>query len=151
MILHDQVRADLTSAMKIRREPDLTVLRSVMTAFVNELVASRRKPEEKLADEEALTVIKRLAKQRHESAEQYAKAERADLTEAELAEEAILRSYLPSMMSEGDIMKIAMKKKEETGIDDRSKMGILMAELMKDLRGKADGAVVRKVVDKLFL
>jgi uncharacterized protein len=151
MSLQDQIRNDLTTAMKMRKALDLAVLRATMSAFTNELVAKRRKPGDKLTDEEALAVIKRLAKQRVESADQYQKGNRVDLAEQELKERNILLQYLPAVMTPDEIQVVAMRKKQEMGINDRSNMGILMAEIMKELRGKADGADVKEVVNKLFL
>ena len=63
---------------------------------------------------------------------------------------AVLAEYLPVMMERKDVEEIAKNKKSELGIDDSSKKGLLMSALMKDLKGKADGMVVKEVVDSLF-
>jgi uncharacterized protein YqeY len=54
------------------------------------------------------------------------------------------------MMAKAEVEKIAKAKKEELGIADPVKKGMLMSALMKDLKGRADGAVVKEVVDELF-
>jgi uncharacterized protein YqeY len=74
-----------------------------------------------------------------------------DLVEEETKQLAILSEYLPEMMGKEDIEKIAKDKKDELGLSDPSKKGLLMSSLMKDLKGKADGAMVREVVDQLFI
>ncbi len=62
----------------------------------------------------------------------------------------ILESYLPTLMSQDAIRPLAEAKKAEMGVTDKSKMGILVGALMKDLQGKADGADVKAVVESLF-
>ena len=122
----------------------------MVSAFTNELVAKNRKPSEMLADEEALVVIARLAKQRKDSIEQFKKGNREDLVQEEEAELAILETYLPKLMDRNEIEKIAKNKKEELAITDVAKKGMLMSVLMKELKGKADGSAVKEVVDSLF-
>jgi uncharacterized protein YqeY len=122
----------------------------MVSAFMSEVMAKGRKPDEFLTDEEALAVITKLSKQRKDSIEQFKKGGREDLVKEEEAELAILEKYLPKMMERDEVLKIAQIKKEELGITDATKKGILMAGLMKDLKGKADGTVVKEVVDSLF-
>ncbi|HJL55615.1 MAG TPA: GatB/YqeY domain-containing protein, partial [Candidatus Paceibacterota bacterium] len=133
-----------------RDEIKLSVLRGLSAAFTNELVATKRKPDEELTDDEAIAVIKKQAKQRRESIEQFKSGGRNELAEKEEKELAILSEYLPEEMSRQEIEKIANIKKAELGVTDKSKMGILMGAVMKETKGKADGAVVKEVVDLLF-
>jgi len=121
-----------------------------VACFTNELVSKNRKPDEMLSDEEAISVITRLAKQRRDSIEQFKKGNREDLVQAEEAQLKILETYLPKLMDRDEILKIAVAKKEELGITDMTKKGMLMSAIMKDLKGKADGALVKEVVDQLF-
>ena len=122
----------------------------MLAAFTVELVAKSKRPNETLEDVEALTVIARLAKQRKDSIEQFKKGGREDLVKEEEAELAILETYLPKMMERAEVEKIAKAKQAELGITDATKKGLLMSALMKDLKGKADGSVVKEVVDGLF-
>jgi hypothetical protein len=150
MSLHTDIKASLPDAMKAKEPVKLSVIRGLITAFTNELVAQRRKPDEELLDEEALAVITRAAKQRKDSIEQFRKGEREDLAEKEETELEILETYLPKMMGREEIQKIAEAKKMELDIDDPAKKGLLMGAVMKELKGKADGADVKKVVDDLL-
>src|SRR3989344_5572412 len=68
----------------------------------------------------------------------------------EEAELAILETYLPKMMNRSEVEKIARLKKEGSSINDATKKGALMSALMKELKGKADGTLVKEVVDSLF-
>ena len=149
-MLQTQIREKIKEAMKTKNEIELSVLRGLLSAFTNELVAKNKKPSDELSDEEALVVIKRQAKQRKDSIEQFKTGGRNDLVEKETKELEILSQYLPEEMSREEIEKIAKAKKEESGIEDKSKMGILMGAIMKETGGKADGAVVKEIVEGLF-
>jgi uncharacterized protein YqeY len=149
-MLHEDIKNGIKEAMMSKDEVRLKTLRGMSAAFTNELVAKGKKPSDMLTDEEALTVITRLAKQRKDSIEQFTKGGRNDLVAEEQAELAILETYLPKMMDAAEVEKLARAKKDELGITDPAKKGMLMSALMKDLKGKADGAVVKSAVDGLF-
>jgi uncharacterized protein len=150
MTLHEQIRGELKEAMKAKDEAKLRTVRGMLTAFTNELVATGKKPQDMLDDAAVLTVIKRLAKQRKESIVQFDAAGRTELSLVEKEELAILEAYLPTLMSQDAIRPIAEAKKVELGITDKSKMGMLVGALMKDLAGKADGGDVKAVVESLW-
>lgn len=150
MALHEDIKEQLKDAMRAKDEVRLRTIRGMITAFTNELVATRRKPQEVLPDEEVIGVIRKLAKQRKESIEQFRAGNREDLAVGEEAELAVLEAYLPQLMSREDIEKVAVAKKAEMGDIDKSKMGMLMGAVMKELKGKADGADVKAVVEAMF-
>ncbi len=150
MELHTQIKGELKEAMKAHDDAKLRTVRSMLTAFTNELVATGKKPQDILDDAGVLTVIKRLAKQRKESIVQFDAAGRTELSAVEQEELAILESYLPTLMSHDEIRPLAEAKKAEMGITDKSKMGMLVGALMKELAGKADGTDVKAVVESLF-
>jgi uncharacterized protein YqeY len=150
MTLHEEIKASLKDALKAKQTTKLRTVRSILTAFTNELVATSRTPQDLLSDEEALAVIKRLAKQRKESITQYEANNRPDLADPEKEELVILEDYLPQLMSAEAIRPLAEAKKTELSIEDKSKMGMLIGALMKELAGKADGGEVKSVVESLF-
>lgn len=150
MSLHQEIKDQLKDALKAKNQVKLRTVRSMLTAFTNELVATSRTPQAVLEDAEVLAVIKRLAKQRKDSIEQYEAADRHDLSEPEKEELVVLESYLPQMMSQEQIRPIAEAKKAELGIEDKSKMGMLVGAVMKELAGKADGSDVKLVIESLF-
>ena len=149
-MLHEQIKNNIKEAMLAKDKVRLEVMRGLVTAFTNELVATGKTPQDLLTDEQALSVITRLAKQRKDSIEQYKKGNREDLVKEETAQLLILETYLPKMMEKSEIEKIVKNKKEELGIVDATKKGMLMSAVMKDLKGKADGADVKEVVDASF-
>ena len=149
-MLHEQIKNNIKEAMLAKNTVLLETLRSMIAAFTNELVSKGKKPNEFLSDEDVITVITRLSKQRKDSIEQYTKGNREDLVKEEQAQLAILETYLPKLMEKTEVEKLAKAKKEELGITDGTKKGMLMQALMKELKGKADGGMVKEVVDSLF-
>jgi uncharacterized protein len=149
-MIHTQIREEMHEAMKERADLKLSVLRGLLSSFTNEAVASGKKPDAALSDEEALAVIKRSAKQRRESIEQFRAGGREDLAKREEEELVILEKYLPEQMAPEEIEKIAKMKKEELGVTDKSESGKLVGAVMKEIAGAADGKVVKEVVEKLF-
>ncbi len=137
--------------MLARDSVRLEVMRGLVTAFTNELVATGKTPQEMLGDEEVIKVITRASKQRKDSIEQFTKGNRMDLVEVEKAQLAIIEEFLPKLMTEEEIVKVVKNKISEFGVVDLAKKGMFMASVMKDLKGKADGSLVKEVVDKLFI
>jgi len=150
MTLHESLRESLKAAMKAKDAVTLRTVRSIMTACTNELVASGRTPQDMLSDDEVLLVIKRLSKQRKESILQFESNGRPELAGPEHEELAVLEAYLPTMMTREAILPVAEAKMAELGVTDKSKLGILVGAVMKELGGKADGGDVKAVVESLF-
>lgn len=150
MSLHEQIKGEIKEAMKAKDAVRLSVVRGMVSAFVNELVATSKAPDAILDDEGVLKVIKRLSNQRKDSIKQFTEGGRPELAEGEQAELAILEKYLPTLMSREEIEVVARAKKDELGVTDKAKAGQLTGAIMKDLAGKADGADVKAVVESLF-
>lgn len=148
--IHEKIREEVKEAMRARDTMRLNVVRGILSSFVNELIAQKKKPHEVLPDADALKVIKRLANQRKDSIEQFTKGSREDLVKIEEGELVLLQKYLPETMSKSDIKKVAEKKQKELGFTDKSNMGKLMGAVMKELGGNADGNDVKEVVESLF-
>lgn len=137
----------MKEAMKAKDSVRLNVLRGLLAAFTNEAVSKKRKPDEELSDEDALSVISRAVKQRKDSIEQFAKGGRTDLMEAEKTEMIILETFLPAQMSQEEVVNYVKQKISEAGNIDSSKKGQFIGMIMKELKAKADGALVKEVVD----
>jgi len=108
-------------------------------------------PQDMLSDEEAIKVITRASKQRKDSIEQFTKGNRVDLVEIEKAQLCILEEFLPKLMDISEVEKVVNEKISELPVKDPTKKGMFMASIMKDLKGKADGSMVKEVVDRLFV
>jgi uncharacterized protein YqeY len=150
MTMHESIKGELKEAMKAKEAVRLRVVRGLLTMFMNEMVSTGRTPQDLLTDDEVLAVIKRAAKQRKESITQYEAAGRDELAVPEKEELAVIDTYLPQMMSIEEITPIVIAKKAELGIDDKSKMGMLVGAVMKELAGKADGGDVKTAVEAQF-
>ncbi len=152
-VISNGIKSELKEAMKNKDIILMTVLRSLLSGFTNELIAQKKKPQDEISDELAMTVIKKAVKQRKDSIEQYTKGGRNDLAESEKVELEILEKYLPEMMSYDEIKKIAESTKTELGIEDKTKIGILIGTVLKEIKtvgASADGSDVKEVVEKLF-
>lgn len=150
MSLHENIKNQIKEAMKAGDKVRLEVMRGLSTAFTNELVATGRTPQDMLTDEQAVTVITRLAKQRKDSIEQFTKGGRMDLVDEESKQLVILQEFLPKLMERAEIEEFVKGKISEMGTIDSTKKGMFMSSLMKELKGKADGAMVKEFVDLLF-
>lgn len=149
MSLHGTIKEQIKDAMRAKDQVKLMTLRGLSAAFTTELINKKSNAPE-LSDEDALAVIKRSVKQRKDSIEQFEKGGRPELAEGEKAELTILEAYLPQMMSKDEILKVAEAKKAELGATDKAKLGMLVGAVLKELKGKADGADVKEVVEGLF-
>jgi uncharacterized protein YqeY len=146
--MQENIKAEIKKAMLAREAVRLGTLRMVSAAFTNELVTQGRPPTDPLSDEDCMKVIKRLAKQRKDSMEQFIAGGRPELAEDEKNELAILEELLPKQMSEAEIEAAVKAKLAETPID-ATKKGMFVGTMMKELGGNADGALVKAVIDRL--
>lgn len=151
MSLQTDIKSGVKEAMIAKDAVKLSVLRGLSAAFTNELVAKKMKPDGELSDEDALAVISKEARKRKDSIEQFEKGGRPELAEDEKAELAILETYLPAQMSYDEILTFVKQKQAETGMTDKAKAGQFVGMVMKDLKGKADGQLVKQAVDSLFI
>ncbi len=148
MKIHETIKVQLLDAMRAKDTVRLNVIRGLLSSFSYELIAKKSK-DEFLDDESVLGVIRKSVKQHKDSIEQFEKGDRKDLAKKEKAELALLEVYLPQMMSKDDIKKIVKKKIASEGEIDKKKSGQFLGQLMKEFKGKADGADVKAVVDEL--
>lgn len=142
MTIHETIKKQIVDAMRAKDSIKLDTLRGLTALFSNELIA-KGNPNPYIDDEGALTLIKRSVKQHKDSIEQFEKGGRNDLAEKEKAELKILEVFLPQMMSKDEIRKVV----ESKGVIDKAKLGQFMGMIMKELKGKADGADVKEVVE----
>ena len=147
MSIHQKIKDEVKEAMKAQDAERLNVLRGLLSAFTNEAVSKKMAPDTELSDDDALAVITRAVKQRKDSIEQFEKGGRPELAEAEKAELSILETYLPEQMSREKVVEFVQAKVRESGGVDAAKKGQFMGLIMKELKGKADGALVKEVID----
>jgi len=141
--MEDRIQSDLKEAMKARDSIRVGTLRMLLAALKNRKIEKR----EELTEEECLAVVGKELKNRKEAAEQYA-GRRPELAEKELAEAAVLESYLPKQLSEDEIRALVRETIESTGASDPSDLGKVMGPIMGRVKGRADGSRVRQVVQE---
>lgn len=150
MSLHAQIQTEMKDALRTKDGVRLRTTRNIIAACTNEMVARGKTPHDTPSDDEVLTVIKRLAKQRKDSIEQFTAGGRSDLAEVEAEELAVLERFLPAMLTREEIRPVAEAKKAELGVTDASGAGKLVGAVMKELGGRADGADVKAVVESIL-
>jgi uncharacterized protein YqeY len=146
--LKEQVRRDLTDAMKSRDGLRASTLRMALTAIRNAEVAGMEQRE--LSDDEVTSVLSSEAKKRREAAQAFADAERPELATKETAEAAILMGYLPEPLDAAAIQQIVTEAIEELGVadDGMRAMGRVMGAIKPKVKDRADGAVVAAEVKR---
>ncbi len=148
MKIHETIKKQLIDAMRAKDAIRLDVIRGLLSSFTNELI-SKGSLDAFLDDESVLALIRRSVKQHKDSIDQFEKGGRSDLATKEKAELAFLEAYLPQMMTREEIRKVAESKLATVGVLDKTKLGQFVGMLMKELKGKADGADVKAVVDEM--
>lgn len=148
--IHTNLKESLKEAMKARDTVKLDVIRGLLTAFTNELVATGRTPQDMIGDEDATKVIRRIIKQREDSISQFTAAGRQDLADEDTAQLQILQTYVPALAGADEVKIIAEKLKIQMGDIDKSKMGMLIGAVKKEMGDRADGNVIKGVVEGLF-
>ena len=146
--LYQKIKDDIKDAMRAKDALRLETLRGLSAAFSNELL--KKAGATSLPDDEVTAIIRRATKQRKDSIEQFEKGGRQDLADKEKAELAILESYLPQMMSRDDIKKFVQGKISSGMALDKAKIGQFTGTIMKELKGKADGADVKAIIEGLI-
>lgn len=149
-MISTDIREKMKDAMRAKDQVALDTYRGILSAFTNELVAAGKTPQDEVTDDIALAVIKKTIKQRKDAIQQFEAAGRTDLADADKAQLALLEMFQPAQMNEDDIRTIAMVKKVELGVVDKTKLGVLVGAVMKETAGNADGQVVKAVVESLF-
>ena len=145
MSLKDQIINDMTAAMKAQDAARTSTLRMVKAAIMNR----EKDGGEAITDEDVLKLLRSQVKQRRDSVEQYQKAGRPELADKEMAEIAVIETYLPQAASEAEIEQAVSEAISETGASSMKDMGAVMKAVMPKLAGKnADGRTVSDTVKK---
>jgi uncharacterized protein YqeY len=146
--LFDQVSSDIRTAMKAHDKVRLEALRNIKKYFIEAKTAPGAN--DTLEDAAALKILQKLAKQGEESADTYAKAKRQDLADAELAQVAVIKEYLPKPFTEEEITAQVKDIIAQTGAQGMKDMGKVMGQATKQMAGKADGKVISTIVRQLL-
>ena len=147
MNLKDKINQDLKDAMKSGDKMRLSVVRSIR-ALILEFEKSGAAKE--LTPEDELKMLTTAAKKRKDSIEQFRNAGRTELADTEEAELKILMDYLPKQMDEVEIKNEIVRLATEIGAKSKEDFPRLMPLVMKELKGKADGKIVKSIVENFL-
>ena len=148
MALEQQIQKDIMEAMKAKDTVRLNSVRSIKSAIL--LAKTSEGGSKELTDGDIVKLIQKLSKQRKEAADQYVAAGRQELADNELAEAAVLDTYLPKQLSEAEVEEKLKAIIAEVGASKPSDMGKVMGVATKQLAGLAEGKVISAIVKKLL-
>jgi uncharacterized protein len=140
------VLADIKEAMKTRNSEKLLALRMLHAQIKDATVNAGIEP----ADADVATTIGKAVKQRRESAEQFRQGGRQDLADKEQREADLFQKYMPAQLTQAEIEALARRCIAETGAAGKKDLGKVMAALMPQVKGRADGRLVNQVVSGLL-
>ncbi|MGG2185586.1 GatB/YqeY domain-containing protein [Bacillus altitudinis] len=145
MSLLEQLNSDMKLFMKNREKDKLIVIRMVKASLQNEAIKLKK---DSLTGDEELTVLSREIKQRKDSLHEFSKANRLDLVDKVQKEIDILDVYLPEQLSEEELQAVVKETIAEIGASSKADMGKVMSAIMPKVKGKADGAVINRLVSE---
>ena len=148
MNLFDQVSNDIKSAMLAKDKVRLEALRGIKKEFLEAKTAKGADGE--LTDDMAMKILAKMVKQRKESAQIYTEQNRPDLAEPELAEAAVIETYLPKQMTEEELTEALKAIIAQVGATTPQEMGKVMGLATKQLAGRADGRAISAKVKELL-
>ncbi len=141
--LADRLYTEQKEATKERDRFRLTVIRMLRSELQNGAIAKKGP----LNAEEELAILTREVKRRQESLGDYERSGRQDLIDDLKKEIVILRQYLPEQLSEEELIKVVRETIAEAGAQTARDMGKVMGLLMPRVKGRADGGLVRRMVE----
>ncbi|MCA1063450.1 GatB/YqeY domain-containing protein [Rossellomorea sp. AcN35-11] len=143
MSLLNRLNDDMKQAMKNKEKEKLSVIRMLKASLQNEAIKHGK---QELSEDEELTVLSREVKQRKDSLQEFQNAGRDDLVEKIQTELTYVEIYMPKQLSEEEVSAIVQETVTEVGATSKADMGKVMGAIMPKLKGKADGALVNKLV-----
>lgn len=146
MSLLDRLNEDIKQAMKSKEKDRLSVIRMVKSSLKYEEI----KLGQELTEEQELTVLSREMKQRKDSLLEFEKAGREDLVDKVKDEVKVLEVYLPEQLSEEELTAIIKQAIADVGATSKADMGKVMGKVIPNVKGKADGSFVNKLVSQLL-
>ena len=147
MSIVDDVTAQVKEAMKAKDQPRLSALRSMRTAFLNEM---KKDGADSISDEVAEGLMRKLEKQRKESIEAFEKGGRPEMAEVEQAELAVIQEFLPQLADEDQTRVWVEEALAQTGASEKKDMGKVMGALMGAHKAEIDGNIARQIVQELL-
>jgi uncharacterized protein YqeY len=147
MTLQEKIDSDLKQAMRAKEAERLSVLRMVKSAIMNAAI-EKRGAGGKLADSEAIAVLRKQVKQRQDSVAGFEQGGRLELADKERREIEILSGYLPSPLTAEEVASIVQAAIAESGASSKAQMGQVMKIVNEKAAGRADGRTLSEAVQR---
>jgi len=144
--LKAKLNQDLKEALKAKDEVKLRTVRMLLAAIKN-FEVEKMGP---ATDEEIFQIMSKEIKKRQEAIEMYEKGGRPDLAQAEKQEIEVIQSYMPNQLGEEEIRELARKVISEMNLKSPKDVGTAMKVIMPQVKGRADGKLVNKIVSELL-
>lgn len=145
--LIDTITADMKTAMRDRNKVALNTIRALKSAVTNAAIEKAGAGTE-LPENEVINIVRKQIKQRQDSIEQFEKAGRAELADNEKSEITILENYLPTPLTDEEIVAAVEASIAEVGAESKKDMGLVMKLLQEKTGGRADGRKLSQEVMK---
>ena len=146
MSLQSKIETKLNEALKNKDKKTYSTLRLVVAAIKDTLIAKKLKDKQTLSDNDLISLLKKMVKQRNDSCEAYKKGGRNELVENEMSEIKIINEFLPKQLNEEETKKICLDTIKTVGASSVKDMGKVMSALKKDYSDVLDFSEVSKII-----
>ncbi len=146
MSLQTKIETKLNEALKAKDKKTYSTLRLVVAAIKDTMIAKKIKDKKTLPDNDLMSLLKKMVKQRNDSCDAYKKAGRNELLENEMSEIKIIREFLPKQLSEEETKKICLETMKKVGASSVKDMGKVMGALKKEYSDVLDFSKVSQII-----
>jgi uncharacterized protein YqeY len=146
MSLQTKIETKLNEALKAKDKKTYSTLRLVVAAIKDTMISKKIKDKNALPDNEVISLLKKMVKQRNDSCDAYKKAGRSELLENEISEINIINDYLPKQLSEEETKKICLETIKKVGASSVKDMGKVMGALKKEHSDVLDFSKVSQII-----
>ena len=150
MSLQNKIETKLNEALKNKDKKTYSTLRLVVASIKDTLIAKKLKDKQTLPDNDLISLLKKMVKQRNDSCEAYKKGGRNELVENEMSEIKIINEFLPKQLSEEETKKICVETISKLGANSIKDMGKVIGELKKLHADEIDFAKAGQLIKELL-
>tara|TARA_Y100001970_G_scaffold123226_1_gene152760 strand:- start:2906 stop:3361 length:456 start_codon:yes stop_codon:yes gene_type:complete len=146
MSLQNKIETKLSEALKAQDKKTYSTLRLIVAGIKDTIIAKKIKDKNVLPDNDLITLLKKMVKQRNDSCEAYKKAGRKELLENEMSEISIINEFLPKQLGDEETKKICLEKIKQLGASSIKDMGKVIGALRKDYADVMDFSKVSQII-----
>ena len=151
MSLHSKIETKLSEALKAQDKKTYSTLRLIIAAIKDLMIAKKIKDKSTLPDNDLVALLKKMVKQRNDSAKIYLEQKRDELANVEISQADIISEFLPAQLSESDLSEIIDKVITDIGADSMKDMGKVISVVTEKVSGQAEGRVIAEIVKRKLM